>query len=132
MSVDPFGYPAEHETAEHADQAATWLELASGQMENVDDRQYGQRSEELVLRFADLNLQRAKTSALLAIAQELTALRSQMPPVTEVRLELNQLAAAVDGLAGAVDYLDEPRPRWWQRWIRRAPRSAAELQESAQ
>lgn len=129
-ATDPFSYPAENETAvevatRHAEHAATWLELASGQMENVDDRQYGQRSEELVLRFADLNLQRAKTSALLAIAHELAALRSQMPQVAGIRLELNQLAATVDGLA-------EPRPRWGQWRIRRALRVAAEPQESAQ
>lgn len=76
-AVDPFADPSEVATR-HADHAATWQELATEQMENVDNRQYGQRREELVLRFADLNLQRAKTSALLAIAHELRALRVEM------------------------------------------------------
>jgi hypothetical protein len=127
MRIDPFAYPAENETAVevatwHADHAAKWQELATEQMENVDGRQYGQRSQELVLQFAELNLQRAQVSALLAIAHELTALRSHMPQVAGARLELNQLATAVDGLAGAVDYVADPRPRWWQWTLRRALR----------
>ncbi|HEY9368922.1 hypothetical protein [Streptomyces sp.] len=134
-AIDPFSYPAEHDVsfaAERAALAASRLELASDQLDEVGNRQGDRRSDETLLCFAELNIQRAQAGAMLAIAHELTELRSHMPQVVGVGLELNQLATAVDGLAGAVDYRAEPRPRWWQRRIRRALRTAAKPQETAQ
>lgn len=107
-AIDPFSYPAENDIS----LAASRLELASGQLDEVGDRQHGRRSDETLLRFAELNIQRAQAGAMLAIAHQLD----------ELTAELRQVAPAVDGAKGALEEgLGDiaghlwKAPRWWTR-----------------
>jgi hypothetical protein len=126
---DPFttqaGHPAASDmlAADRMAEAGTLLDRSAEQCAAVDSRRTDwPRSGELLLQYAALNLQRAQTAALLAIAHEMAALRSDVHAAVK-----ESTAAAVDtgdSLTDAVrdlaDVLD--RPRWWQWRLRRAIR----------
>lgn len=125
-TTDPFttneNLVAAMASADRIAEAGTLLDTVADLVATVEGHQYGQRSEELLLQYAEIGVQRAQASALLAVAFELAATRAELGALagmhadlaamrTELEKGRGEIGRALHSVASAVA---PPYPRWWQ------------------